>query len=84
MNKQEYESLKSGDKLKIVSLDHTAVGNANFEIGEFVEFLTYHENSVSNNDLFIKQQCGNSWYMSHKDLEVVECEIEYKVGDFVS
>ena len=29
MNKQEYQNLKSGDELKIVSLDHTDIGDAN-------------------------------------------------------
>ena len=82
MDKQEYESLKSGDKLKIVSLEYTSVGNANFEVGEVVEFLCYHECSVSKNDLSIKKQDGNRWYISSKDLEVVN-DIEYKVGDEV-
>lgn len=82
MNKQEYESLKSGGKLKIVSLDYTAVGDANFEVGEVIEFLFHHESSTSNNDLLIKQEGGNRWYISHKDLEIVK-DIEYKVGDEV-
>lgn len=83
MNKQEYESLKSGDKLKIVSLDYTAVGDANFEIGEVVEFAGYHENILSNNDLLVKKGNGYSWYMSSKDLEIVGGDIEYEVGDEV-
>lgn len=83
MNKQEYDSLKSGDKLKIVSLEHTAVGDANFEIGEVVEFVEHLTGSSSKNDLLIKHSVGYRWYMSSKDLEVVEGEIEYKVGDEV-
>ena len=75
MNKQEYDSLKSGDKLKIVSLDYTAVGDANFEIGEVVEFVEYLESNKSMNDLLIKQSDGDRWYMSSKDLEVIEGEI---------
>lgn len=82
MNKQEYESLKKGDKLKIVSLEYTSVGDANFEVGEVVEFLGYHENSTSNNDLLIKQEGGNRWFISSKDLELVK-DFEYKVGDEV-
>lgn len=82
MNKQEYDSLKSGDKLKIVSLEHTVIGDADFEIGEIVEFLFHHEGSTSNNDLRIKQEGGNRWYISSKDLELVK-DFEYKVGDEV-
>lgn len=83
MNKQEYESLKSGDKLKIVSLDHTTVGHGVFEIGEIVEFVEHLTGSPSKNDLVIKRCDGYRWFMSSKDLELVEGEIEYKVGDEV-
>lgn len=83
MNKQEYESLKIGDKLKIVSLDHTEVGCANFEIGEVVEFAGYLKSVNTKNDLKIKQNDGNRWFMSSKDLELVESVSEYKVGDEV-
>lgn len=82
MNKQEYESLKSGDKLKIISLDHTAVGDANFEIGEVVEFVEYLESDKTKNDLLIKQSDDDRWFMSSKDLEVVKYT-DYKVGDEV-
>lgn len=80
MNKQEYESLKSGDKLKIISLEYTSIGEANLEIGEVVEFVDHHLNSLSDNDMLIKKEDGFSWLMSHKDLEIVK-EPEYKVGD---
>lgn len=82
MNKQEYESLKSGDKLKIVSLDYTSIGDANLEIGEVVEFVDHHLNSLSDNDLLIKKEDGFSWLMSHKDLEIVK-DTDYEVGDEV-
>lgn len=82
MNKQEYESLKSGDKLKIVSLEYTSVGDANFKVGEVVEFEGYHKGSLSNNDLLIKKENGSRWLISSKDLEVVN-NTEYKVGDEV-
>ncbi len=82
LSKQEYESLKSGDKLKIVSLEHTRIGDANLEIGEVVVFVDYHLNSLSDNDLFVKKEDGFSWFISSKDLEVVN-NTEYKVGDEV-
>lgn len=82
MNKQEYERLKNGDKLKIVSLDYTNIGDATFEIGEVVEFVDHHLNRLSDNDLLIKKEDGFSWLMSSKDLEIVK-DFEYKVGDEV-
>lgn len=82
MNKQEYESLNKGDKLKIVSLDYTNIGDANIEIGEVVEFVGHLTGSSSKNDLFINRG-EESWSMSHKDLEIIEGETEYKVGDEV-
>lgn len=82
MNKQEYESLKIGDKLKIVSLVYTTVGDANFKIGEVVEFVGYNTRHTSKNDLLIKKD-GYNWFMSSKDLEVISEELEYKVGDEV-
>lgn len=83
MNKQEYESLKIGDKLKIVSLDYTETGCANFQIGEVVEFAGYIKSANTKNDLKIKQSDGDSWFMSSKDLEHVESVNGYKVGDEV-
>lgn len=83
MKKQEYESLNKGDKLKIVSLDYTEIGWAHLEIGEVVEFVHHLESDHSVNDLRIKQSDGDHWFMSSKDLEVFEGEIEYKVGDEV-
>lgn len=82
MNKQEYESLKKGDKLKIVSLDHTNVGDGVFELGELVEFVEHLLGSSSRNDTLVKKGDGYGWYMSHKDLEIVK-DHEYKVGDEV-
>lgn len=82
MNKQEYDSLKSGDKLKIVSLEHTTIGDANFEIGEVVEFLEHLLGSGSRNNILVKKS-GDRWFMSSKDLELVESWNEYKVGDEV-
>lgn len=81
MNKQEYESLKSGDKLKIVSLDYTAIGDATFEIGELVEFVEHLLGSSSKNDILVKEVNGDRWYMSSKDLEVVGEEV---CGDLVN
>lgn len=72
MNKQEYESLKRGDKLKIVSLDYTAIGEADFEIGGIVEFVEYLLGSSSRNDILVKKDDGDRWYMSSKDLELVD------------
>lgn len=83
MNKQEYDSLKIGDKLKIVSLDYTETGCANFQIGEVVEFAGYLKSVNTKNDLKIKQSYGDRWFMSSKDLELVESVSEYKVGDEV-
>lgn len=74
LNKKEYDSLKSGDKLKIVSLEYTSVGDANFKVGEVVEFEGYHKGSLSNNDLLIKKENGSRWFISSKDLEVVNSE----------
>lgn len=80
MNKQEYESLKKGDKLKIVSLEYTTVGDANFEVGEVVEFIKHLLGSSSTNDIRVEKYDGDRWFMSSKDLEVVNEEAEYKVG----
>lgn len=82
MNNQEYESLKEGDKLKIVSLDHTNVGDGVFDIGEVVEFVEYLLGSSSRNDIVVKKS-DDRWFMSSKDLELVESGNEYKVGDEV-
>lgn len=84
MNKQEYESLKSGDKLKIVSLDYTAIGDADLEIGEVVEFVEYLESDKSMNDLLIKQSDGDRWFMSSKDLEVVKDTEHKTIEDLVN
>lgn len=82
MNKQEYESLKSGDKLKIVSLEHTNVGDGVFDLGEVVEFVEYLLGSSSRNNLLIKKGDDVTWYMSSKDLEVIS-ESE-SIGDLVN
>jgi len=80
MNKQEYESLKSGDKLKIVSLDYTNVGDSNLEIDKVVEFCRFIEDC----GMDLQVYCDNElWSISSKDVEVVRDEIDYKVGDEV-
>ena len=84
MNKREYESLKSGDKLKIVSLDNTKVGSADLSVGETVEFVEHLESDKSMNDILIKKSDGYSWYMSSKDLEVVKYAERQVVEDLVN
>jgi len=84
VNKQEYVSLKSGDKLKIVSLDYTSIGDANLEIGEVVEFVEHLVGSSSRNNLLIKKCDGYSWYMSSKDLEVVKYAERQVIEDLVN
>lgn len=76
MNKKEYESLKSGDKLKIVSLVHTNVGDSNLEIDKVVEFLGFADDC----GMDLEVDCdGECWSISSKDVEVVKdknnCEV---------
>lgn len=69
MNKQEYERLSSGDKLKIVSLDHTNVGDSNLEIDKVVEFLGFTDDCGM--DLQVDCDC-EIWSVSSKDVEIVK------------
>lgn len=72
LSKQEYDSLKKGDKLKIVSLHNTSMGDANLSIDEVVTFLDHHNGSVSSNDMLVEKCDGERWYMSSKDVELIQ------------
>lgn len=71
MNKQEYKSLKKGDKLKIVSLDHTNIGDSNLEIDKVVEFCGFTDDCGMDLQVDCDREC---WSISSKDVEVVKDE----------
>lgn len=73
MNRQEYESLKSGDKLKVVSLDYTNVGDSNLEIDKVVLFLSF----IDDCGMYLRVKCdGEIWSVSSKDVELVKEVVE--------
>lgn len=71
MNKQEYESLNKGDKLKIVSLDNTTIGDSNLEIDKVVEFLGFTNDCGMDLQVNCDSEC---WSISSEDVEVVKDE----------
>ena len=78
MNKQEYDNLKLGDKLKITYLLHTDMGYAKLSVGEVVEYCG--KRLGCNNNVVIKKSSGETWNMSSRDLEVNK-ECKDKVND---
>lgn len=69
MNKQEYEGLKKGDKLKIVSLDYTNVGLSPLLVGDIVTIVGF----CSDGFIHVKHDESDKrvWVVSHKDVIVV-------------
>ena len=61
---------KSGDKVKIVSLSNSSIGDAEYTIGDFATIVCLND-CFLNNDLWIKLENGSEYGISSEDVELI-------------
>lgn len=67
----DLNKLKKGDKLRVVSLDNTIVGDSNIEIGDVLEYSSSYVSGERYN-IHVRDKNSRHWWVTHTDVELVE------------